>query len=414
MHWQRQKVSDTSWLRAVAFGNGMFVTGGDNGVILASSDGVHWTQPVPGNTNYVTSAAFANGLFVVGLGSSSAVLTSTNGLTWSAQPNDAYLPFALVGNQGSFWRVSGSEIAASPDGINWLNQALPVPVNSFAFSGITVANGTFVAVGGAGAIAYSTGGTNWMAAGSGVLTPFNDVTFGQGKFVAADNRGNILVSANGNSWKTVYSWSRLGAVEFSRLLYAGGIFFASGNAGQAASLDGLHWWPDDPLGAALPTGIVYVQGKFIMAGAHGVFSSSDGLHWQAPTPGLTNGLNAIAYGNGIYVAMDNSTFWVSSDATNWVASYRTDAAHFSSLQDLAFANGLFVAVAYEGAAFASTDGTNWTAAIVPPAGQVRRLASAGGTFVAAGDNLSVSADGLHWTVARADLPALHGVAYGNQ
>lgn len=412
--WQSQPVtSSTTWLRVVAFGNGVFVAGGDSGVILTSSDGLHWTAPLSGDTNYVTSLAFANGMFVAGLEYGGYVLTSTDGVSWTSHPTDVDQPFALIGNQGTFWRASRSGgVATSSDGLDWHTETLPEPVDRFAFSALAAMDGTFVAVGDAGAIAYSHDGTNWLAASSGLLTPFNDVAFGQGRFVAADNQGGILVSTEGSFWTRVYSWSGFGSASFTRLSYAGGVFFATSSAGAIASLDGLHWWRDEPLGAVSPNAIIYANGDFLAVGSHGVFRSADGLHWQAPTPGLTNSLAGMAYGNGIFIVCDDSTFWTSSDAANWTIAYRVDPG--TVLEDLAFANGRFVAVTTDGTVLVSANETNWTTAITPPRDRVQRLAAAAGNFLAVGDHLSASADGLHWTTVQTGVPALHGIAYGNR
>lgn len=414
IQWEPQPVTaSTAGLRAVASGNGVFVVGGDSGVILTSSDGHDWTVPLSGDTNYVASLAFAKGIFVAGLEYSGYVLTSTNGLSWTSHPAEADQPFALIGSQGTFWRASHSGgIATSTNGLDWNSEALPEPVDRFAFSALAEADGTLVAVGAAGAIAYSQDGTNWLAASSGLLTPFSDVAFGQGRFVAANNQGSILVSTDGSAWTRVHSWSGLDSASFTRLMYAGGIFFATSSAGAAASLDGLHWWRDEPLAAVSPNAIIYANGDFLAVGEHGVFLSADGLQWQAPTPGLTNALVGLAYGNGIFIVCDDSTFWISSDAANWTLVYQVDPG--TNVRDLAFANGRFVAVTADGTALVSADGTNWATAATPPTGHVQRLVTAAGTILAAGDSLSASADGLHWTTVRSGVPALHGITYGNR
>ncbi|MBU6400948.1 MAG: choice-of-anchor D domain-containing protein, partial [Verrucomicrobia bacterium] len=395
LHWQPQSAASSSWLRAVAFGNGRFVAGGDSGVILASTDAGHWNNALPGSTNFVTSAAFANGQFVLGLGNAGHVLASTNGVNWNSQPTDVYASFALLGSQGQFWRVSGSSISTSTDGSNWLDQPLLPPVSGFALTAITAAPGAFVAVGGAGAIAYSPDGTNWVAESAGATRSLNDVAFGAGRFVAADSQAQLLSSLDGSSWTTVYAGNRLGNAQFARVFYAGGMFFATGNTGNALSQDGQHWGPDDLLGAVAPNAMTYVNGTIYAVGSHGLFTSRDGWHWLASSPAMTNNLNAIAFGNGTFVTTDGSTLWASSDGVAWSATFDASALQIYALQNLVFANGRFVAADPDSGVLVSNDGSNWTTAIVPPAGRIEQVAVAAGTFVAVGDNISASADGLH-------------------
>ncbi len=417
VNWMTRKTGgyDGSWLRVVAFGNGQFVAGGDDFVLLTSPDGVNWSDTLTNNGS-MASLVFGNGTFVAGVQGASLDLTSitsTNGLNWTMN-SGATVPLAMLSHLGLFYGVgvygvssggvsAGAKggVATSPNGLNWTTQPLPAPVNSFALSAIAADNGAFVAVGDAGAIAYSQDGINWLAASSGWLLPLNDVFFCDWNFLEF-----YMISTVGSAWRTKSSVG-------GRLLYAGGMFFAGGSA----SMDGEHWWGDDALGAVSPNELVYVNGTILAVGTHGLFSSSDGLHWQALAPGLTNSLLAIANGNGLLVAADDATIWVSDDAAHWSATFNIGSMGLSDLRDLAFANGRFVAVGgidQNSWALASPDGTNWNQAIVPPTGQITRLATGAGNFVAVGDNLSVSADGLHWKVVQANVPAIYGVAYGNQ
>jgi hypothetical protein len=62
-------------LRAVTYGNGLFVAVGDSGVVITSSDGITWTSRTSGVNNILYGITYGNGLFVA-VGNSGVVITS--------------------------------------------------------------------------------------------------------------------------------------------------------------------------------------------------------------------------------------------------------------------------------------------------------------------------------------------------
>jgi len=62
-------------LHGVAHGNGLFVAVGYRGAILTSPDGVSWTAQTSGTGNWLEGVAYGNGRFVA-VGDRGAILTS--------------------------------------------------------------------------------------------------------------------------------------------------------------------------------------------------------------------------------------------------------------------------------------------------------------------------------------------------
>jgi hypothetical protein len=73
----------TTPINSVAYGNGLWIAGGVRGQIRTSTNGSTWTTATSnfGNTN-VFSVAYGNGLWVAG-GYTGQIRTSTNGSTWT-------------------------------------------------------------------------------------------------------------------------------------------------------------------------------------------------------------------------------------------------------------------------------------------------------------------------------------------
>ena len=70
-------------LRSVAYGNGMFVSVGDAGVILTSQNGEDWTQQSSGSGVDLKALIFGGGRFVV-VGAKGTILTSTDTVVWNS------------------------------------------------------------------------------------------------------------------------------------------------------------------------------------------------------------------------------------------------------------------------------------------------------------------------------------------
>jgi hypothetical protein len=72
---RRTRTSQGNWLFGVAYGDGLFVAVGEDGIILTSPDGVDWTAQTSGTGNDLNGVAYGDGLFVV-VGDRSIILTS--------------------------------------------------------------------------------------------------------------------------------------------------------------------------------------------------------------------------------------------------------------------------------------------------------------------------------------------------
>ena len=62
-----------------------FVSVGNSGTILTSSDGISWTKRTSGKWEYLNGVTYGNGLFVTD-GNSGTILTSPDGNTWIKEP----------------------------------------------------------------------------------------------------------------------------------------------------------------------------------------------------------------------------------------------------------------------------------------------------------------------------------------
>lgn len=150
---------------ALTFGLNVFVlTGGQNGTIITSPDGLSWTTQNSGVAFNLYGVVYANGLFVA-VGNQSEVTTSPNGINW-APTNSQYNVFGQIayGDSGfvspcaEYFVQNGfqlghfiSVIATSPDGTNWVSAHI-----DSGGTGISFGNGVYVLLSDPGTIRQST------------------------------------------------------------------------------------------------------------------------------------------------------------------------------------------------------------------------------------------------------------------
>ena len=129
----------------------LFVSVGNSGTILTSSDGTTWTSKTSGTNEHLYGVTYANSTFVVvgdndtGTGTGT-ILTSPDGTTWTSRTsgtsNELYK--VIYGNS-TFVIVGGSgTILTSSDGITWTSRTSGTTEHLF---NVTYGNSTFVADG---------------------------------------------------------------------------------------------------------------------------------------------------------------------------------------------------------------------------------------------------------------------------
>jgi tetrahydromethanopterin S-methyltransferase subunit F len=211
----------------VTYGNGRFVAVADCGdsggaCVGYSFDGVEWvtlgfgdfSSGVGGYERW-RSVTYGNGLFVAvartDYGSGVRVMTSPDGITWTARTSAADNSWwSVTYGNGLFVAVAvsgtGNRVMTSPDGITWTSRESAA---DNAWYGVTYGNGLFVAVAcgvnstfcnttAGNRVMTSPDGITWTARTSAADNSWWSVTYGNGLFVA------VAVSGTGNRVMTWY------------------------------------------------------------------------------------------------------------------------------------------------------------------------------------------------------------------
>ena len=283
-----------------------FVAVGQNGLRLASEDGIAWKDLQVGKEGETYRAvAQGDGRFVAvgSYGGDNIFAASTDGAAWQTAKKDArysaYLRavgFAL----GEFLALGGDPGAVgdskpfamtSKDGGAWsenVSIAGKEMLRRFAFG-----DGQYVAVGDRGRRAASEDGRTWKDAPAvRAIDTLIDVAFGAGVFVGVGLHGLRMRTADGLAWTD----RQLGeeGEHLNSIVWAGDRFVAVGQGATYTSADGASW-TRTPNRDAPPT-VAYGRGVFVGSAWKGrLLRSTDGVDWQ-PAFKADHHVEAIAFG----------------------------------------------------------------------------------------------------------------------
>lgn len=204
--WTKKTAPGANALANITFGNGVFVAGGMNGIIVSSADnGDTWTSRTSGIAGKITGVAYGNGTFVA---------------VSEVETQPTFNPFVPS--------LPGVALTSS-DGITWTKQSFG---GSYNIYGVTFGNGLFVAVGSSGAILTSPDGITWTAQNSGTGNLLVGATFGDNIFMVVGQNGLVLVSADGVTWSPRESGT---STYLYRAAWGNSKFVAVGYLGTIAS-----------------------------------------------------------------------------------------------------------------------------------------------------------------------------------
>ena len=402
----------------------------------------HFVNPQP-----VADPVFSmtwDGSRFVGLGSGGQVLTSPDGIAWSArsEPLATFAIHSLVWNGSKYVGVGiFSTILTSPDAITWTVQQVPV-APSYTFWQVVWNDSRqqFVAVGDSGIILTSTNGSDWVPRASGTVNGLRAITWGNNEYVAVGAAGTVLVSADGINWADHSPQS--GPVNASNLMTSiawDGSTYAVSGFGDPNNVDFPY------LGAALATNadptdakkwklrysdavsgtflghVLWDGSSFVAAGSGGtVLTSSDGTTWNVQNAGTSGEITAIASGGDTLFAATDDSALLTSDLTGvaWTTRSQNFAqSSFEEFTNVVWSGSEFAAVSDAGAFYTSANGLDWAVQGFPFPVLPSGIAWGNGQYVVVGDDsVYASADGAAWNKVTGDETAdieFERVRWGN-
>ena len=378
-------------LKAITYGDGMYLVMTDTTRYYTSTDGENWT--LYNTSNYFgNDITFGNGLFVK-VATSGSIETSSDGENWTTQTSGVSQTLnTVIYGEGKFIAGGNSgTIITSSDGIAWETQTSGTTnrINDILYN-----NGLFIAIGVGGVIITSSNGITWFSKESGTTYSLNTIAFGNGIYIITGENGIELMSNNCNLWNIV---SEPTNIQFSSLAYGKGLFIGVGiNGGVYSSTDGAKW---DKIELGIEnslTSIKYEKNTFMIVGASIILISEDGVIWKTSNFSGTN-FEDITRSENLYVAISSRSCFTSTDGENWT-SRPTGAS--SDLRSITYGNSLFVAVGKNGVIYTTPDGIAWTLQTSGTNNWVNKIIYGNNLFIAVASygEILTSQDGTGWTL----------------
>ena len=283
--------------------------------------GLNWTNVVAAPVGTLQASDYAAGHYVA-VSDTGAALTSTGATTWTAatvlssgMATDHFNARAIAHVGGTLvaagsispapYTTATSAVATSTDGVTWT--MTPTPAVGTPLHGL-VASNHFVGLGEGGHLYSSADGHTWVAlatiTGAGT---FNAGVYAAPRYVIVGDNGYITVSNDGNAWATsqVVVVGGIG-VNLRGVAFDGTRYIAVGDNGTiATSTDGYAW---DPVTTSALTGTlrsvaVSASGEIVVVGDNGIETSKDATHWHVRDEAGAAALYSVGWRNGQFVAV---------------------------------------------------------------------------------------------------------------
>jgi hypothetical protein len=266
--------------------------------------------------------------------------------------------FGIAHGFGYYVAGGAGKIRYSQDANTWTSATTLDGFSSYAVQAMTYGGyggGRLVAVGGSGTIAYSTNPDVWTAAGTPSFGGSHiwAACYGNGKYIAGGDSKKIAYSTDGNTWTQASSVGFSSGYIVYNMCYdsENARYFAIAYSGTStevcSSTDGNTW---------------------TLIGDYSDFGSSNAI--------------AVAYGKGICVA---GNYW-STDLSTWNAASSPPSS--STITDMIYSNGLFIASCSNSKIAYSLDGDSWTEVTLPSWGgaAIYGMTHSGGKVVIVGNS----------------------------
>ena len=265
-------------IQSVAYGNSLWVAGGNTGQMRTSTDAVTWvTRTSNFGVTQINYVAYGNSLWVAG-GWYGQLRTSTDAITWVTRTSNFGVQQSNSGlYANNLWLIAGQEggIRTSTDAITWTTRT-----SNFGFNSI------------------------------------RSVAYGNNLWVAGGDYGHMRTSTDAITWTTQtsnFSNTRIISVAFGNNLWVAG-----GYDGQLrSSTDAITWTTQTSnLGFQTVRSVTYNGGLWVLVADSGnIRASTDAITWATRTSGTATSLRSVAFGNNRWVVTGNSGLILTSDAT---------------------------------------------------------------------------------------------------
>jgi hypothetical protein len=407
--WDSVTGLPNSGLRAIAARPGLLAAGGSGGVVLTSRDGVSWTAEHSGTTGLLWGGTRVGDQLVLS-GQYATVIATRDGVIWTAVPTAPRPTGNSIAPRPLLWQLAadGRQVVAVGDfgailqgglrsGLRGVHSPTPEILR-----GVVHARDGWVAVGSGGTIVTSRDGKHWNVARAPTTVDLRGVAFTGGRYVAVGDEGTVISSPDGRRWQideTAMPCALLG------LARGAGRLVAVGGSGRIQiSSEGRKWTPVPSPTSQDLYAVTHGPSNFVAVGARGtVLTSPNGRTWKLRSAPTRLNLHAVMWtGAGYLAGGDRGVLLASSDGRHW---HRIRFPGFHSIRSFASGERAVIA-AGAGTVARYVPGGSWQLEAVGLGHFQTGVAYGDGHFVVVGHNGTVFTsfdDGVSWSAEQSGV-----------
>lgn len=296
----------------------------------------------------------------------SAVFGTQLGRAWFGVPNLSGMATKIPCYAKNVWvlGITNHRVHYSEDGKTWF------PAEGFEYEWSDKAiygNGVWVCGTNGHGVYYSTDGKHWSLTDLPSNSWAQNCEFHDGIFVNV-GPSNVYWSEDGAHWTIGEGISGTGVP----IYYKGNLWFCATSSGLYWSENGKSWTLSNITSGSSPKityGTLYNPSLnryeplwvCLMSSSSTVYQSSDGKNWSSISSISPSSNSVLVYGNGAFIISGSSGNWCRK-STSWVSI--TGIPTNSRLRDISYANGIFIAGAYDSSSnfldvYYSYTGSSW-------------------------------------------------------
>lgn len=389
--------------QATAFGDGKYVSVGESGAIITSTDGINWVGQKSGTTNTLFAIAFGQGKFIAA--GNNIILSSTDGVNWGIVKSDTGVNQWIIKNlvyDNTNFIATGvncpTNFNTMPTCMNkaFDNYSNIVGLYMYSSNGSSWTNSTAPGYGGVVSM-VTTNGTTY-AINSQYLVTSSDGGVTWSKIIGSGTSGTGMFGSGFSYYNNKYNnQTSYANYVYSLALSNGTVLYTSSYANNGINVYKLDV-TNAPKWVSLTSSASNYSNLSSMAcnglncvATLGQLVSNNPSSYTTATLDLV--ANKVTWGNNTILTGGIPTFGIALNGSQFM---------------LAGANGINL--------LSSNNGSTWTGNANPMAQDINGIAyNNGNTFVAvagAGNILTSTNKGTTWGITTPTGANLFGVAYG--
>ena len=245
-YWLQQVTPASRNINKLASGGGFYLTGGDGGELMVSTDVVVWSLRTTGVSD-ITGLKYANGFYFISYGTTNTgtLAVSTDTVVWIARTTGLTVGGAATGAESVIYQdglyifAFDNDIAVSTDTIHWTSRTTGLSSGDIEDIGYNSKDNLYWAHDLGSQFLYSTDTIAWEIVNQGNTYLGIDYNTDDGLYVAVGSGGLVGVSTDGLSWqlRTIGNTNTYYAAAYSE-----GVYVIVGQGGQLrTSTDTISW-----------------------------------------------------------------------------------------------------------------------------------------------------------------------------